>query len=130
MTSQLLLGTGAANACTTGGTAAPSMLLHCYSQSLPLKHVPRRTRLKSNAAQTVSQGPSLDGRALTTCKQMQAEAQRMLAAVLAQLGAGEGQVEAAGPDGAQSPSGLCHVPYLGALALDCQLQGKQRCERQ
>ena len=125
MTTQLLLGTCAVNACTTRGAAAASMLLHCYSQSLPLKHVLRRTWLKSNAAHTVSEGLPLDGRALTICKQMQAEAQRMLAAALAQLGAGEGQVEAAGPDGAQSPPGLCHAPYLGALALDCQLQGKQ-----
>ena len=69
MTTQLLLGTSAVNACTTDGAAAPSMLLHCYSQSLPLKHVLRRTWLKSNAAQTVSQGPSLNGRALTKCRQ-------------------------------------------------------------
>lgn len=53
----------------------------------------------------------------------QAEAHVMLAAALAQLGAGAGQVEAAGGDGAQSPPGLCQAPGLGALALDCQLQG-------
>ena len=57
----------------------------------------------------------------------------MLAAALAQLGAGERQDEAARADGAQSPSGLCHAPCLGALAMDCPLQGRAAqawCERQ
>ena len=55
---------------------------------------------------------------------MQAEAHGALAAAVAQVGAGGGQVEAAGADGAQSPSGLCPTPCLGPVALDCQLQGK------
>ena len=82
--------------------------------------------LQSSAAQMVSGDLLIQAHssAVTTCKQMQAEAQRKLAAALAQLVAGEGQVEAAGPDGAPGPPGLCHAPCLGALALDCQLQGR------